>query len=722
MLLPTKLKEAIKTALAMTITYGIALSLDWDRPKWAAFAVAMISLATIGLSLNKAAMRMLGTFVAVSVALFIIALTPQERWHFILLLSVYIGFCTYMMSGEKHSYFWMVSGFVCAIICFNAGPNSENAFNIAMLRAQETGLGILVYSLIAMLIWPVSSRNELFAIAQKLGSTQHQLLHTYFQLLNDPAKTKEALQIRLQEVQTRSKFGDLLNAAETDSEQVKDMREQWRLYQVKTGELIEVMEQLRSSFILEEALDLNSLFPNLDEFQAEMHRRLVEIDQIWGKDVIEHYPSDISLEVEHHTLDTLSNLQKATLTLLSSQFQRLNILTHDLFYIVRDIKECNPNKKPINTVIKPRLSFILDTDRLAYAFRVILIIWLAYLSVIYVGDIPGKFTIVTIATIFGMTVSTMPQISIWLLFKPAMLGIAFAGFIYIFLMPQMSSFIELGPMIFGVTFIICYLFSTPKQALGRVYGLAMFILVIGIDNQQSYSFLSVANTALMFPLVFMIFSVTTFFPISWRAKDVFQKLLERYFRSCAYVMSTVFEPPKPQNSFLRGYNNIFHKIEIIKLPHSLNSWVKRIDTKTMPGVSSENIQTLVNSLQALTLRIQELQKISIDPQTHYLAHELQNELQIWHQKLKEALHELSKNPAAEKQVAFRSKLNEIIEYFEQHVELHLDRTDASQFSKEDSENFYLLLGAYRSVSEALIDYTSKAEEIDWAQWRKEQFA
>jgi len=48
-----RFKEAFKTALAMTIAYGIALSMDWDRPYWAGFAVAFISLATIGQSLNK---------------------------------------------------------------------------------------------------------------------------------------------------------------------------------------------------------------------------------------------------------------------------------------------------------------------------------------------------------------------------------------------------------------------------------------------------------------------------------------------------------------------------------------------------------------------------------------------------------------------------------------------------------------------------------------------
>ena len=53
MTLSTRIKEAIKTGLAMAIAYGIALQMDWDRPYRAAFAVAFISLPTAGQSLHK---------------------------------------------------------------------------------------------------------------------------------------------------------------------------------------------------------------------------------------------------------------------------------------------------------------------------------------------------------------------------------------------------------------------------------------------------------------------------------------------------------------------------------------------------------------------------------------------------------------------------------------------------------------------------------------------
>jgi uncharacterized membrane protein YccC len=79
-MLSKRTKEAIKTALAMTIAYGIALAMDWDKPMWAGFAVAFISLATVGQSLNKGAMRMMGTLLAVVASLTTLSLFSQDRW------------------------------------------------------------------------------------------------------------------------------------------------------------------------------------------------------------------------------------------------------------------------------------------------------------------------------------------------------------------------------------------------------------------------------------------------------------------------------------------------------------------------------------------------------------------------------------------------------------------------------------------------------------------
>ena len=59
---------------------------------------------------------------------------------------------------------------------------------------------------------------------------------------------------------------------------------------------------------------------------------------------------------------------------------------------------------------------------------------------------------------------------------------------------------------------------------------------------------------------------------------------------------------------------------------------------------------------------------------------------------------------------------------EAHIREAIDQAADGQLSDQDAENFYCLLGAYRSVSEALVDYAGYADVIDWPRWREERFA
>ena len=130
-------RESIKTGLAMVVTIGVSLRMDFEKPEWAGFAVAMISLDTAGQSLNKAALRMSGTLVAFVASLTFLGLFPQQRWAMMLVMTPYIGFCTYMLAGQKRQYFWYVCAFVCLTIMVTGGVESANAFRIAVARVER---------------------------------------------------------------------------------------------------------------------------------------------------------------------------------------------------------------------------------------------------------------------------------------------------------------------------------------------------------------------------------------------------------------------------------------------------------------------------------------------------------------------------------------------------------------------------------------------------------
>ena len=267
MFLNRRIKESIKTALAMVIVFGVALSMDWERPYWAGFAVAMISLSTMGQSLNKGAKRMLGTLLAFVVSLTLIALFSQDRWWFIASLSVWVGFCTYQYADTK-SYFWFLAGFVCAVICFDAGTDPIHAFNTAVLRIQETGLGILVYSLISTFLWPNSTRGELNSSTCDLMMVQRKLYSSYLLAMTDLSGNNGEL--RLQEIQLRNRFNQDLSAALTDTYEVRALSGQWQQFQNQSTELMKSLDRWYDSLKEVSELDLYHLLPSLDALTNEL--------------------------------------------------------------------------------------------------------------------------------------------------------------------------------------------------------------------------------------------------------------------------------------------------------------------------------------------------------------------------------------------------------------------------------------------------------------------
>jgi len=721
MILSRKAKEAIKIALAMTIAYGIALQMDWDKPVWAGFAVALVSLATVGQSFNKAALRMSGTLVATVVALAIIALFPQDRWQFMLLLSGWVGYCTYMMGGAKYQYFWNVCGFVSIIVCMSGGADSVNAFKIAILRSQETGLGILVYSLVAILLWPTKSQADFDNAAGKLAATQRRLYQVFLAQMSNKDIGAETQELRTQMLQEQNLFGQLLDAAESDSYEVWEMRQQWRQYQRLSADFAATMAGWHENFTELQVLDINNLLPNLQTFGTELDERFVQIERMLAGQPPEHQPTAIDLDLDKAEIQSLSHFHRAALAVTRTRLQHLEKLSRPLFDIVCDIKEFGQAVDVTATPSQPHTGFVFDPDRLTGVVRVMTTLWLTYLALIYIPDMPGGPGLVNMAGVFAMILAGTPQLPISKMFMPIAGGVLFGGVIHIFVMPQLSSFISLGLLIFAATFGICYLFAAPKQALSKLFGLAIFIAIANIVNQQTYSFLGITTTAMMFVIIFLLLYIITNIPFSSRPEKVFLLLLGRYFRSCEYLMRSMHRDPQKRKTRLARWQKTFYVHDLTTLPKKLGIWARFIDSKVLLGTSPQHIQAVLTSLQALSYRMQELIAESGSAQSPFLVQELQSEIKAWRVKVEETLQGLSVVPDAGKKETLRTRLAEIIDHLEKRIEETLDKAAEWQLSDRDNENFYRLLGAYRGVSEALVEYAGSSGTIDWTPWREERF-
>jgi uncharacterized membrane protein YccC len=718
--LSTRSKEAIKTALAMTIAYGIALYMDWEKPLWAGIAVAMISLSTVGQSLNKGTMRMLGTLVGSTAALIFLALFFQARWSMVFSLSLYVGFCTYMLTGKKYQYAWFVSGFVCLVVAVNAGTTAEQAFEIAVERTQETGIGILVYSLISVFLWPQSSLGAFNKASRKLFATQTQLYRAYLDLMADKETVEESRPLRLQEAQLLGQVGQLLMAAEIDSYEVWEVRHLWRRFLGQSKALMEVLERWRQSFAETERLNLTKLMPNLESLCSEIDLRFQQIECMLAGEIADRMPQVVTLTIDKTEALSLNHFQQAALAVTKTQFDRLEAISRSLFDCVRDIKGYGRQVSMVHREERSSNGLTIDLDRLGAAIMVMATLWISFLIWVYI-DPPGHVMFVQLTATFAMAAAMMPQVPVSMMLLPFGLGSVFAGVVYIFIMPHLSGYAELAVLIFAATFTIYYLFSEPRQALAKAGGIVTFIVLISVQNQQTYSFAKYANSAAMFMLGITLVVATAYFHTSLRPEKTFLRLLRRFFRSCEYLMST--SPWDPQRSVTRleRWKETFHAHEVANLPGKLVTWGSVLPPQALGSATQEQVQMLTTSLQALAFRMQELIEARGSQQSELLVRELVADVRTWRVAVEEIFGRLSKKPQAAENASLRSRLDAKLTRLEARIDEAFDQADEASVSVEEAENIYRLLGAHRGVSEALVNYIGSATVIDWQQWQETRF-
>ncbi len=101
--------------------------------------------------------------------------------------------------------------------------------------------------------------------------------------------------------------------------------------------------------------------------------------------------------------------------------------------------------------------------------------------------------------------------------------------------------------------------------------------------------------------------------------------------------------------------------------------------------------------------------------------ELLKDVRAWRLKVQEAFKGMSRNQAVGPTDAFRERLTARLAHLEARIEETLNKAAEGELSDRDGENFYRLLGAYRGLSEAAIEYAGTAEGIEWVPWREPRF-
>jgi uncharacterized membrane protein YccC len=307
--------------------------------------------------------------------------------------------------------------------------------------------------------------------------------------------------------------------------------------------------------------------------------------------------------------------------------------------------------------------------------------------------------------------------------KPWLLGTLLAGVLYVFVMPHLSGYTQLGTMIFGATFLIYYLLWQPRQAVARLGVIAQFLNVISVQNQQTYDFAHYANTAASIALAGGLAIAITYLPPSPRPEKVFLRLLARFFRHSEHLMSRLALDWDQKKGIGDRWKTVLYQADLLGLPQKLALWGGKIDHRVLPDSSSEQVQALVTSLHALAFRFKALSETRDLPQADLLVRELLDDVRAWRLVVEEQLRLWADNPATALGLSaeIQGRLTTRLAKLEARVEETVRLAGEGQLSAEDYENFYRLLGSFRGLSETGIGYARLAEKINWAQWREARF-
>jgi uncharacterized membrane protein YccC len=191
--------------------------------------------------------------------------------------SVWIFIVTYFATSTKvWSYFWSVVGITTLVIITIGSGDSKFLFENAMFRTLETGIGIIVYMLVSVFLWPRTNLGAIQKSSTKLLGTQIELLKKLsFQTVADEDLNK----LRTTEVQFLTKLNQDLQAEGSENYEVSKNAAQWSRLQLLCAD---IMIELDNWYLSLKRLDhdvVHAAIPEFSEYVSQLEEELMSVQR-----------------------------------------------------------------------------------------------------------------------------------------------------------------------------------------------------------------------------------------------------------------------------------------------------------------------------------------------------------------------------------------------------------------------------------------------------------
>lgn len=725
---------AARLAVAVVIAVGLSLALAWDEPKWAMFAVIYCTLESEGESLHKGLMRILATFMGGALSLVFMALFNEQRWAFSGAIACWIFLCSYMMQDNRRYYFWFVGGWLTILMPIYSSENSAMAFEIVMLRLQETILGVLVYTFVANVLFIDRQRRDFFhELRDQIDRLKQTLTHLGVAYRGDTGVTGDdtgGVDLHRQVQALHTGFHNRIDAGIIDSFELVDRRAAWIRAIDEFVAFIDALDKFSIDIrAFRDGLPSISR-PDITPMLAEIQRRLTQTAMLLDNATEVEPPQKIDLPgidpmnvtgdlLDHGavliSLDVLSDIDRHSARLLLAVTAARGIPIKD---IEGGFEHRDTEAKPA-----PPRFMIPDPEKLALSLRTTTVFCLAFWIYIFVPDFPGGDSVVLLPTIIAMFMSMKPTTATGLIQIVGTLVLVIAGILHMVVMPKLSSYVGLSAVLLVYMFIGAYLFSKPAYAPLRFQALGFVALVLEITNQQVYSFYYVANILIVYQMPYILLWITRSAPISFWPEAAFQRLLRRYMSSFRYLVEDLRrDPAPPKFGWWKRQLRAYHLRNLIKTPDRIAAWVDAMPASAMSADEKEHGQALRLSLYELSIQMSDLSRlrreVSYSDDTFRHLHPT---IRAWRDALEKLSEDFRDAPATLPAASdLTTQLNKLLA----QLGIMLRETLESGTEAPDSLTGRALLrelSAYRRLSETLIGASRQAMALNWGRIREARF-
>ncbi len=701
-LLNDKMKFAIKAAASLVLVYLIGFAQGWSNITTAATTVMLI--AAVG-SLENAVMngllRVLGSIIGAVIGMVLIALFPQERFLYLLLLSIAVTFVLHLTRTYKGDMtVFMLTGMTMMMMFQNG--DTDNVFLYGVDKAFMTLFGIAVYTLVGILVWPVSGKKREFEHAQQLARA---LQNRYEARLEDEATQSrlhnEALQA--QELLLKS-IPQIPGTMETNFSPA-----QWRSLMRDFKALDTLLSLLPTSAELSDLPKPASHYlKGYESVRSQIDTLFDDIVKGWHKKRIIDIPKEAKLSVDFDTTDALSQLQRATLGSLALETKKLHALLSRIARKLNALHRPEPTHFVDDEPVKTRAFDLLDPEHLKASVVTFLIFWTAVACWILFNP-PGGFMVVVLAT--GLSVITaFSPVKPSLLIIVFTLSFLFAAAAYVGVLPHLNHGAELALFLFLYGFIGFY-FLPAQLSIFFLLGL----VTMNIANQMYYAFDIFLLILTMFYAFLSLLLLFYYLPFSTKPERLFLIFQKRFFNQSLQLARYHYALIKGKARFWQKIAARYNARYLMNTVSKMKLWAAQIDTGYFDDVEKEALLAYVRNCERFATLLL-IHTRTIDAQKHNPL--LQAYLLKRHNAtLAKALEHLADNPFT----ASASDLQTATERFENELSDFFKKENPERYERESVVSFYETISLYRHIWHTFFDLERKMAYLNLTSLKESRF-